>query len=131
MSHTLAILIGVIVGLSVGYVAGRLPIAPVFQSITAGMVAMFLAAICAAIVWVMRPPLDAAVVAVSFGIRENVMLLAAVLLTTIVAHLVMGWLSGLVHPALATHRAVAMGVVGALVSAVGSVSGFAGAHPLK
>ena len=40
MSHTLAILIGVIVGISVGYFAERLPIAPILQSIAAGIVAM-------------------------------------------------------------------------------------------
>jgi len=92
---------------------------------------MLFASICAALVWLLRPPTDAGVLAVSFGVTENLLTLVAVLVTAAVVHVGLGWVGAAVHPAFASHRGIVMGLLGAISGAAASVSGIAGAHPVK
>ena len=69
MNYGSALVIGMVIGLATGFVAERVPTAPVIQSIAAALVGMLLASVAAAGMWLLRPPPDVEILAVSFGLR--------------------------------------------------------------
>jgi hypothetical protein len=114
----ITLLIGGALGALAGYVAERLPIPPVIQSIGAAIGGGILASVACGIAWLLRPPPDASVMAIGFGIFEFG-----------VASLILGALAGALHMALgrasssgisvlATHRGVITGVVGGVYAAI-------------
>jgi hypothetical protein len=128
MTYPIAVLIAIVVGFATGYLAQRVPVAPVLQSAGAAVVGMLLASLAAGMIWLLRPSPDAGVLAVSIGIAEGVLIGLAVAFVAGVIHAILGWAG---HAALASHRGILLGLLGALYGAIASMSGFGAVHALK
>jgi hypothetical protein len=131
VTRPIAIVIGILVGLAVGLVCERVPVRPIVQSIIAALVASTVASVASAAVWLMRPPPDAGVLAVSFGLSESLLTWAAVLLVGVVLHAAVGWIGPLLHPSVVAHRGVLIALLGALWGALACTSGIGMAGPLR
>jgi pimeloyl-ACP methyl ester carboxylesterase len=116
-----AIVIGIALGVVLGYAAEYVPVAPVLQSVGAAMVAMPVAANAMVILWSLLPTDTGSggLGAVSVGISSaifSVVLVAPPLLAA-VFHLLLGRLSWL-SPRLQDHRPIILGAFGALGGAL-------------
>jgi len=131
VTRPIAILIGLVVGIGVGLACERLPVRALFQSLIAAFVGTTLASVASAAVWLMRPPPDAHILAVSFGVSESLLTWTVVLLTGVALHAVLGWMGPLLHPSVAAHRTMLVGIAGALWGALACTSGLGMAGPLR
>jgi hypothetical protein len=117
MTWVYAILIGVVVGLAIGYTAEQVPIAPIFQSVAAALIAMAVTAPAVMLLWfwLLPPPQSGGLGAVSFGL--GLPLLGVLFVVPVALHVALGWAGG-ISPALANHRAIVLGCAGGLCGAL-------------
>jgi hypothetical protein len=110
---------GLVIGLTIGYVAEHVPVPPVLQSVGAALVATVLGAITVALIWFMRPSQTGGLGAVSVGIVEGTLPLVGVLcvLVVVAVHVGLGRLSATL-PAVANHRPIVLGCLGGLSGAL-------------
>jgi hypothetical protein len=131
MTYPIALLIGVVAGVATGYVAARVPVPPILQSVGAAVVGMLLASLAAAVVWLLRPPPDATVLAVNFGMRRAGVVGACLAVGAAALHATLDRAGGATLPALAGRRAILFGLIGAMYGAVSAVSGLGVVAPLR
>lgn len=124
MTYWLAVVVGIVAGTIAGLVAERAPVSPAIQSAASAIMGMLLAAGAAAVMWLLRPPADAEVLAVSFGLVESLITSVGVLLLAAAGHAFLGWV-GL------SHRPITLGILGALCGAITATSGVGFVHALK
>jgi hypothetical protein len=127
----LAMAIGAVAGIIAGYVCGRLPIAPLTQSIAAAILSSVLGSVARATLWFWHPPPHAEVLAVSFGLFESLLGLGAAVLGGAVLHFALGWAGTTIHPSLAAHRGAIIGLLAGVWGAATAPSGMGIARPLK
>lgn len=106
--------IGIVVGLGLGYLAERVPIAPVVQSVAAALMAMLVGTVLMGLIWLIRPG-GLGGVFIGIGV-DNILIVAGLCLLVAVVHIVLGRAS--VPPALANHRAMVLGCAGGLCGAL-------------
>lgn len=128
MTYPIAVLLGLFIGLATGYLAERVRVAPIMQSAGAAVAGMLLASLCAAVIWLLRPPPYVGVIAVSFGAADMILTTLGVALGAAAVHAVLGWTG---HAALARHRGILLGLTGALYGAIAAVSGSGAVAPMR
>ena len=119
----MAVLIGGALGALVGYMAERLPVPSVVQSIGAAILGGVLASAACGIAWILRPPPDASVMAISLGLFEFGVASLIVGALAGALHVALGWASSSDYAVVATHRGVIIGVVGGICAALAFVGG--------
>jgi hypothetical protein len=129
VTRPIAILIGVLVGFGIGLLSERVPVKPLVQSIIAAVLGWTVASLASAVIWMMRPPPDAEVFAVSFGL--SLAWGAVFIVGVALLHVALGWIGPLIHPSAVTHRVVFVGLVGSLSATIASTSGLGMVGPLR
>jgi hypothetical protein len=113
-----AAVIGFVLGLTVGWLAEQLRIAPLGQSLVAFFTAVVLGTVLAVVVWFLRPPATGGLGAVMVGIGiDNLLYVGALVGIAAVLHTGLGYLAG-PAPLVARHRAMILGILGGLSSAL-------------
>jgi hypothetical protein len=113
-----ASVIGVVVGMTTGWIAEQVRTAPLVQSLAAFFTAVVLGTILAIVVWFLRPTATGGMGAVSVGIGiDNFFYVSGLVATAAVLHVGLGYLGG-AAPLAARHRALILGIVGGLSGAL-------------
>jgi hypothetical protein len=113
-----AAVIGLVVGLTCGWMAEHVRTAPLVQSLVAFFTAVVFSAVLAVVVWFLRPPSTGGLGAVAVGIGiANVFYVGVLVAIAAVLHAGLGYLGG-AAPLVARHRAIVLGIVGGLSSAL-------------
>jgi hypothetical protein len=115
MPWLFATFIGIALGVAVGYVVERVPVAPVLRSVAAAWTSMVLGAIAMLMAWPMFPRQtpDAGVVGFAVGSGSLVQLVGVPCVLAAVLHIVLGQFKN-VAPSLIGHRPIVLGCLGAL-----------------
>ena len=131
MPWVYAAVAGSVLGVAMGYIAGRLPIAPILQSLGAAITAAVLGALTVGLLWFLRPPQSRGVglVAISIG-PETLLFLVGLGVCVALLHIGLGLFSAS-RPALALHRAVVLGCLGGSVRSVADGRSDGGDHALE
>jgi len=120
MSHTQwfsAVLIGVALGLAVGWTAQFLPVVPLLRSVGAFVVALALGNV-AVLFWWRRRKRESGYY--GFGL-DNVAYLAIAFVVAAVLHSILGRLGAVWTPAVGSYRPIVLGGVGALWGTIQTV----------
>ena len=119
MSVLLRVAIGVILGGVLGFALEKLVARPIVQSMIAMPVGWALGSFAAAVVWLTRPsPGGSDVRAISGGLAEVALSLLIILGLSATIHAALGWAGTSLHPALSTHRAMVLGILGAVCGTI-------------
>lgn len=124
MTRGLALAASLLGGVGIGWLCERLPVVPLLQTIAAGVLGVFIGSLAAAVFWLMNPPPEAPIVAVSFGLAESVVVMLTSAFVALVLHSVLGAAAVMAYlPLLAAHRAILVGVIASLYGASAALSG--------
>ena len=110
-------IVGGVLGAAIGYGIGRLPLSPVVASAAAALLAWLAASLIGAVVWLARAAGESGIVAVSGGLRESAIMVAAVGVGAVCLHAVLGWACRTSVPWVMHHRPVVLGLLGGLIGA--------------
>ena len=116
MPWVYAAVAGSVLGLAMGYIAERLLIAPILQSLGAALTAAVLGALSVGLLWFLRPPQTRGVVFLSIG-PETLLFLVGLGVCVALLHIGLGLFSAS-RTALALHRALVLGCLGGLCGAL-------------
>jgi hypothetical protein len=131
LSNTIALLLGVLVGLTTGWVCERLPVVPVLQTTGAGLLGVLLGTAAAAILWLVARPPAVEIKAVSFGLFEGLLVLVASGAVGATLHYGLGKVASSLHwPTLAAHRAIIVSVIGGVCGVLSFVAGSGMVKPM-
>jgi hypothetical protein len=125
------LLIGVLVGVVVGYAMQRLPMKPILQTMGAALISWALASVAGLVLWLSRPPRDVGVLAVSFGVGETLVAALVVLVVAAAIHAGLGWASSQSNPAMLTYRPIIVGVLAGVATAFLQEVGLAMGRPFR
>ena len=118
MTRAVLSLVGLPIGVAIGWVLSRVPAAALVQSIVAGLVAAVLSTVGAAFIWA-RLSLDKHVVgAVSVDLFGVLLVLVIVGIASAVFHFALGWFKLVMHSSLGDTRPVVVGGVSGFVCAL-------------
>ncbi len=120
----------VLLGVGLGLGAGRLIKQPGLQSVVACLVAWVLASIVATALSLVRPPLDAEVLAVAWHLPKLLVVLVVVGMVALMAHAVLGTVVT-AFPAALGWRPILLGIAGALTGLWGYPGGAGFGEPLR
>jgi hypothetical protein len=113
-STLVAFVVGAAAGLGLGWLSERLPLPPVFQTISAAALGSFVASFAAAMLWMIGPPRPVDIKAVTFGVAEALVPLAIVVVAMALHFFLASSLVVTRLPTVAAHRGIVAGVVGAV-----------------
>lgn len=130
MVRIVAMIGGIGLGCLVGYMMRHVPLAPYWQSLGALMAGWVLASSTLALSWLLWPPADIEILAVSVGIHEAALAAVTMLAFGAVLHPLLTWSGAALHPNLLVYRTALMGFVGGVVGAASFSMGVGGMHPL-
>jgi hypothetical protein len=119
-----------LLGVGLGFGAGRWLKQPALQSLVACLAAWALASIVATAMWLISPPFEAEVLAVAWQLPKLLVVLGIVGRAALGAHSVLGAVAGSV-PAVLAWRPVLLGLVGALAGFWGYPRGAGLGEPLR
>jgi len=111
-----------VIGVGSGFLAARLPVRAIGQSVAAAFAGWVLGSLTGVALRLIEPAREAGIAAVSLGIAEGALGCVFVVGTSVALHLILGWAASTVHPAFASWRPLLLGLIGA----VGGVFAYAG-----
>lgn len=117
-------------GAGLGFGAGRLFKRPALQGVVACVAAWALASLVATVLWLVRPPVDAEVLAVAWHLPRLLVALAVVGAVAWVAHAVL-CAAAAAFPASLTWRPILLALAGALAGFWGYPGGSGLGEPLR
>jgi hypothetical protein len=94
MGGPTVLLLGGVLGITVGFACRQLHVKPVVQTVLAALLGATAASLGAAVLWILRPPPEAGVLAVSFGLIESLATWSGTVLVGVILHAVLGWAGG-------------------------------------
>ena len=100
------------------------------HSIGAGLLGWIIGSVIAALVWFIRPA-ESEVLAISMGLFEGLVGALAVAVAATALHFALGWAGSAMHPLLAAHRALTIGVLGILWGVLSFMTTGALVRPLR
>ena len=86
MTHLITLAFAALVGAGLGYIAGRVPISPLIQSVGAALLGWIAGSATRVVVWFLRNPPDSGIAAVSVGLLEVAMSAALVTMAAGLLH---------------------------------------------
>lgn len=112
---------GFALGAAVGLLAEWLFSKPLVQSLVAVPLGWVVGLLATALMWFAWPDraADTRAISVSVGLAEGTVSTLPLLALSAGLHAGLGWAGSAVHPALASHRAVVLGVLGGICGAMG------------
>jgi hypothetical protein len=131
MIRLIAGIVSLILGGIVGSLMSRLPIRAYWQSLSALVLGGVIASIALAASWLLWPPADVGILAVSAGLMEAGLSALFIVLLGSGLHFLMTWAASALHPAVVAYRGAVMGLVGAALAAATFAAGIGGIRPVR
>ena len=107
-----------VIGLGSGFLAARLPVRAIGQSVAAAFASWVLGCLTGVALRLIEPARQAGVTAIRLGIAEGALGCVFVIGTGVALHLVLGWAASTLHPAFASWRPLLIGLIGAVGGAL-------------
>lgn len=128
-STHIAGLLAVVIASLVGFALTHAPLRPYWQSVTGMIGGWLIGSLALAAAWVVWPPPEVEIRAVSIGSTEAAASVLLVVTGGSLLHFVLSMAARAARPQLLRYRPVLMGLIGALIAIAAFEGGCGGIHP--
>ena len=118
-----AVVLGMLFGLGVGYVAEMMPVHPLIASAVAALFAWLSGIVLHIVIWVVREADSSGISAAGVRISELLFAGLVVVVAALTVHAGLGWAGSRIGPMVVSHRAVVVGALAGICGALPSITG--------
>jgi hypothetical protein len=118
MRTALFLVLGLVIGIVVGWPLQQLNVKPVVRSILAMQLSWMFAALACGLIWMLQVSSREGVVALSFGLSEIMLTVLPVALVAAGIHALLGRVAATASPGVVRNRAIILGSIGGICGAL-------------